>query len=793
MTVVDELVVKIGADVKGAMVGIKAVDGAVSKMEKGVGKSATNIRKATGKMVKAFAAVGAVAVVGLAVGVGKATMVFADFEQAVTNAASVTGQSGAQYEATKRNIEELSKTLGETTVFSAMQAANAMYDLASAGYDVGNMVTSDLEPIMNLAAATQNDLTFATETVTSALGQFGMGINDSLRVSDVFARAVGDSKSKMESLSIAMRTVGPTAHSMGIDIESTTAYLGTLFDAGLRGEQAATGLKGAFGKLAAPTNAAAAALADIGLTVEDVNPLTHDFTTILETLNGAGIDASDMFKIFGQEGQASMAALLANTEGVRELEAALRDCGGAAEDMATKQLDTLKGTLTLLKSAFEGLMISVGSMAAPAIKDFAVKLKDAIPHIKTLIEDGLVKLKQIIKDLTPTWENLSSIMASAKGIFTDIFIAISGGNTDTKTFTDAINSLTGALAKVFAWIDKHPGITKLAVTIGLAAVAFAYIVPIVAAVGAAIGSLLGAFATLQLIWMTTATTGAFIGGIIAAIGGPITVIIALVALLAAAWTTNFFGIRDKTKTVVDFIKKLFLGMVNFLGPLVVNWINSYIKTFNFLIPFLNKAGLNLNEIAELQFTKLENTIADTATSIEGSTGDITDAMKQVETDIEQSASGAAASYQEFSNVTATASEELTMSMVEAGVTRKDLAKRAEDVAAGIISPTAMIQAIPGQMGTEPAVRMVDEQKESNRKLEQLDKLENLSTLSEISTKLDSLKIEVNNYVTNVNKSGSSRSSSGGGSLVDSTKDASETSKNIVSYNPIITPKLSKFF
>jgi TP901 family phage tail tape measure protein len=298
----DDIVIKISSDIKEALVGIRKVDVAIDKMDANVGKAAAGIRGATGKMIKAFVAVGAVAAVGLAVGIGKATMTFADFEQAVTNAASVTGQTGAAYEATKRNIEELSKTLGETTVFSAQQAANAMYDLASAGYDVGTMVKSDLEPIMNLAAATQSDLTFATETVTSALGQFGMGINDSLRVSDVFAKAVGDSKSKMESLSVAMRTVGPTAHSMGIDIESTTAYLGTLFDAGLKGEQAATGLKGAFGKLAAPTNAAAAALADIGLTVEEVNPLTNDFTSILETLNGAGIDASDMFKIFGQEG-----------------------------------------------------------------------------------------------------------------------------------------------------------------------------------------------------------------------------------------------------------------------------------------------------------------------------------------------------------------------------------------------------------------------------------------------------------------------------------------------------------
>jgi hypothetical protein len=478
-----------------------------------------------------------------------------------------------------------------------------------------------------------------------------------------------------------------------------------------------------------------------------------------------------------------------------------------------KQATTLKGMVSNIKDTMFQASLSImgfdASIGAFRPDSLFVKVKGVVDNVLTYInqidfetvaakvEETVNKivgyLTKLYEDLAPTWDNLQSIFVSIQGIVGDVFGAFASGESGTMTLTDAINTLTGALAKVFAWIDKHPGITKLAVTIGLAAVAFAYIVPIVASVASAVGSLMlfvGSLATA--IGGATSVIGA-ISAVIAVLGGPITVIIALVALLAAAWTTNFFGIRDKTKTVVEFIKKLFLGMVNFLGPLVVNWINSYIKVFNFLIPFLNKAGLNLNEIAELQFTKLEQTVADTATSIESSTEDITDAVKQVETDIDQSVSGAAASYKELGDVSTAASEELTMSMVKAGVSREDLAKRAEEVASGIISPTAMIQAMPGQIGTEPVVRMVDEQKESNRKLEQLDKLENLSTLSEISTKLDSLKIEVNNYVTNVNRSSSSRSSSGGGSLVDSTKDAAETSKNIVSYNPIITPKLSKFF
>lgn len=766
---IDELTIKIDSDIKGALSGIRKVDSAVDHMDKSVGKASSSIRNATSRIVKSFALVGVAAAVGLTAAVGKATMVFADFEQAVTNAASVTGQSGAEYEATKKNIEELSKTLGETTVFSAQQAASAMYDLASAGYDVGTMVESDLVPIMDLAAATQADLTFATETVTSTLGQFGLGIESSSHVSDVFAKTIGSSKATIEKLGLSMRYVGPVAHGLGMEIEGVNAMLGVLYNSGFKGEQAGTALRAAMARLMIPTGAVNSVLADIGLTFDQVNPATNDFADTLELLQKQGLDTNAAMELFGVEAAPAMMALMANTDGIRDLETALRDAGGAAADMATKQLDTLKGSLTLLKSATEGLMISVGEMAAPAVKDFAVKLKDAIPHIKTLVEQGFIKLKQIITDLTPTWDNLTSIMKSAKGIFSDIFIAISGGSGDTTVFTNAINMLTGALASVFAWIDKHPGITKLAVTIGLAAAAFAYIVPIVTTVVGVVGGLISFVSALAAaIGGATSVIGA-ISAVIAVLGGPITVVIGLVALLAAAWAINFLGIRDITAKVVDTIKSLFFGLVNFLGPFVADWINNYINIFNLLVPFLNKAGLDMNKIAEVQFTRLEKTVADTATSIEGSAQDISSAMGQVETDIEQSTTGAIDAYTKMNDVAATTSEELTMSMVKAGVTRSDLAKRAEDISSGLITPAAMVKNIPGPLGTEPALKIVDEQKETNLKLDKLDKLDNLNELSVISTKLDKLKIEVNNYVTNNTSSRSSSSSSGGSSLVSTTK------------------------
>lgn len=554
MTTLDEIVIKIDADIKGALAGIAKVEKSVAGMDSSVSKAAGGIRKATGAMVKSFAVLGTGAAVGLAVAVGKATATFSDFEQAVTNAASVTGQSGAQYEATKDNIENLSKSLGETTVFSAQQAASAMYDLASAGYDVGTMVQSDLKPLMDLAAATQSDLTLATETVTATLGQFGLGIEDSSKITDVFAKTIGSSKATIEKLGLALKQVGPVAHGVGLGIEDVNAMLGQLFNAGFKGEQAGTALKGAFTKLLNPTSDVNSVLDDLNLTYDQVNPATADFADTLELLMNSGIDTNQAMKLFGSEAGPAMLALMANTDGIMELENSLRSAGGAAEEMASKQLDTFKGSITLLKSALEGLLITIGETVAPAIKAFVESFTAAIPTIKTLISEGFNKLLEIAKDLSPTFDNLKSIFSSTLGILKDIFESFEDGNGETADFVGILNTLTGALAKVFKWIDKHPTVTKLAITIGAAAVAFAYILPAVVAVVGAIGTVVGAISGAVGLFAAGGTAVSALGVVIAALGGPITVVVGAIALLAAAWATNLFGIRDKTASAFETIK-----------------------------------------------------------------------------------------------------------------------------------------------------------------------------------------------------------------------------------------------
>jgi len=760
MATIDELVIKISADTKGAIENITKVEKNISLMEATVGKSAASIRSATTKMVKAFALVGAAATVLSAVTLKSAVSTFIDFEQAVTNAASVTGQSGAQYEATKANIEDLARTLGATTVFSASQAASAMYDLASAGYAVGEMATSDLEPILSLSAATQSDLTFATETVSSALGQFGLGIADSARVSDVMAKAIGNSKATLDKLSISLRTVGPIANAMGLSIEETTAMLGAMYNAGMKGEQAATGLKTAMAILAAPTATIASELERLGISIEDVDPATVKFTDILETLKNSGASTADIFKIFGREGAASISVLLENTSGIRDLESALYGAGGAAKDMADKQLATLGGALTLLKSAIEGVKITIGSLASDSVKSMAMSFRDALPAIETFITDGLKKIIQTVEDLTPTWNNLKSTFDSTAGIISDITDAFKDSEGGSIAFADAMNALTGALASVFAWIDRHPTITKLAVALGVAAVAFSAIVSVVTTVGAAISGILGVAASLELIFLTTTTTTAFLGGVITALGGPITLIIVAIALLAGAWATNMFGIRDITNRVFGTLRSMFIDLVNFIGPKLETLINFYVDVFNAMVPVLNAAGFELQTMAELHFNAISKAAKDAAVSVEESTTQMADAMTPggetglptttpeptIAGTIAGSAGGTTSGIPEWAGKSDYIRERMTLTGTK---TLDDLMGMSgiSEMASGISSGMTEQATQATQLSISTILsQSLEVHKSSNAKLDMLNKL------TEVSAKLDTLKIEVNNYITNVTKS-----------------------------------------
>jgi len=350
-------------------------------------KGMSDAERAMVKVGKRFTAIGKkmtmmVTLPILALGAA-AVKVGADFEQSITNAFSVTG---AKSEEVKKQMEDLARTMGEKTVFSAKQAADAMYWMASAGWKIEQM-TDALEPTLALAAATQSDLAFATETVITTLKQFGLQASDAGRVSNVFAAAISGSQATLDRLKESLKYIGPMADAMGWSIEDTTAVLSEFYDIGIDASMAGTALRMAFSQLAAGTPKTRKALKELGLTMADVNPETKSLGEIIEVLSSKSMTLAQAIAIFGvRAGPNMLKVLRQGSSAFTEMRDKITDTQAASE-MMQKQLDTLSGQWKILTSKLTESAIQISKILIPVLRELIEnKLKPAVDWFNNLSE-----------------------------------------------------------------------------------------------------------------------------------------------------------------------------------------------------------------------------------------------------------------------------------------------------------------------------------------------------------------------------------------------------------------------
>ena len=354
MAVIRNLVVKIAADISSLSKGLQTAQKKIQKVSASFTKAGT---KLTASITAPLVALGTAAV-----------NVSQGFEQSMANAASVAGATGEEL----ARMTAIARDMGSKTVFSASDAADALYYMASAGYKVDQMADS-IEATLNLASATQSDLAFTTDTVISTLNQFGLEANQAERVTNVFAAAIGNSMARMDKLSNSMGYVGPVANSLGYEIEEVTGALSVLYNAGYDGSTAGTALRQSLVSLMNPSAAALGVFEELGLTFDDVNPATNDLATIIDRLGGAGMDTAQAMKVFGARAGPGMLALMsAGGDAVRDMTASITGTNKASE-MAATQLNTLQGQVKILKSELEEIAISFGDVLIPIIRQFIQK------------------------------------------------------------------------------------------------------------------------------------------------------------------------------------------------------------------------------------------------------------------------------------------------------------------------------------------------------------------------------------------------------------------------------------
>ncbi len=330
-------------------------------------------------------------------GVGVAAVkTAADFESAMSEVGAISGnvadkdlpkimkkakamglsfKEGASATETASNIlKAKAKEMGATTSFSASESAEAMKYMAMAGWKTTDMMEG-VAGVMNLAAASGEDLGSTSDIVTDALTAFGMKANESSRFADVLATTSSSANTNVSMMGESFKYCASTAGAMGYSVEDISVALGVLGNAGIKGSMAGTTLKNVIANLAKPTDAQAAVMKKLGISLTDSHGKTKDFSEVMKNLRSSFAGLSETQKASAAStlaGKQSMAGLLTivNTgqKDFDKLTGAINSSKGSAEAMAGKMLDNLNGQLTLLKSALEGAAITIGDKLTPYIK-----------------------------------------------------------------------------------------------------------------------------------------------------------------------------------------------------------------------------------------------------------------------------------------------------------------------------------------------------------------------------------------------------------------------------------------
>lgn len=402
-----------------------------------------------------------------------ATTVGNEFETKMSKVQAIAG-------ATKEELEKLTDTaieLGSKTSFSSSQVAEGMENLASAGFDTNEIIKS-MPGLLDLAASSGTELAAAAEITASAIRGFGLEANTSAHIADVFAEAAARTNAQTEDMGEAMKYVAPVAKTVGLSIEETAAAIGIMSDAGVKGSQAGTTLRGGLTRIVKPTKMVRDAMQELGVEFYNSNGKMKSLTEIIQTLQEHTKGLTDETKnqalaqIFGTEALSGMLALV--NRGSSELESmtkSFKECDGAAAEMAETMLDNTAGSLESLSGSFESAGIAIQKALSPQIRDLAKWIQGLVDDFTELSEEeqqNIVKNALLVASIGPAVKILGKL-GKGIGSATKSLSTFSKALAVAKTGTTSTNANVNNLAKGIRSLVSPLGLTTTAI-IGTTAV-----------------------------------------------------------------------------------------------------------------------------------------------------------------------------------------------------------------------------------------------------------------------------------------------------------------------------------
>lgn len=458
-----------------------------SEANRAIDETVGNVGNAEPRMSKALKKIGAAVVAAFAVDkikdFGKACISAGmDFDSQMSTVAAISGATGEEFEILRAKAQEM----GATTAFSATESAQAMEYMAMAGWKTTD-ITNGLAGVMNLAAASGEDLATTSDIVTDAMTAFGMSADQSTYFADVLAQTATNANTNVGMMGETFKYVAPLAGAMGYNIEDMSAAIGLMANAGIKGSQSGTSLRNIITNLASPTDTVAGAMDDLGISLTDSDGKTKSFGETLSDLRISFADLDEVQKtqyasaIAGKEGMSGLLALInSSDEDFDKLTDSIKNCTGASEKMAEIRLDNLEGDVTLFKSALEGAQIAISDKLTPVLRNLVKKATDAIPRIQKKItsifdslkkkfidnketlsklKDGIKQFGNIAKD---AFEKLFNAAGNALDILFDFLEWLTSGSAGAEAFKTSVMGIVTAYM-TFKAVTTVIDLTKAAV------------------------------------------------------------------------------------------------------------------------------------------------------------------------------------------------------------------------------------------------------------------------------------------------------------------------------------------
>jgi len=384
----------------------------------GMGKTWSNLSKTLGAGVLRFAGITS-GVLLLTKAISGAFTTIKDFDQSLADLAAVMGKNKDEMEALSENAQRL----GATTAFTAEQVLKLQKELAKLGFTEQEIVAST-QAVINLSVATGTDLARSAEVAGNTLRAFQLDASEMTDVVDIMTKSFSSSALDVEKFAEAMKNVAPIAQTANVDLQTTTALLGTLADVGISGSLAGNQLKRIISELATEGSKLSTSL---GGTIKNGEDLQEAFVK----LSASGLTLGQAEDFVGKRAKGALLVLAELSSVTAELDEALESAGGTAQAMADTQLDTLSGKTKLLKSAWDGLILSIDN-GEGVISDLVggslgllIKLLEDIQGKEiTLRNKGVAQASREFEEYRDTISEVNDVINDSSKTFSEQYDAV---------------------------------------------------------------------------------------------------------------------------------------------------------------------------------------------------------------------------------------------------------------------------------------------------------------------------------------------------------------------------------